>query len=85
MLLWPIVTLTIALMGYVTYTYVTMERTTIMADWANNRCGIFVMFASSYFKPDDDPRSAGDFGSDNIKFCMGGTGEGCHGGRYGPL
>ena len=58
-------------MGYVTYTYVTMERTTIMADWANNRCGIFVMFASSYFKPDDDPRSAGDFGSDNIKFCMG--------------
>ena len=58
-------------MGYVTYTYVTMERTTIMADWANNRCGIFVMFASSYFKPDDDPRTPGDFGSDNIKFCMG--------------
>ena len=58
-------------MGFVTYTYVTMERTTIMADWANNRCGIFVMFASSYFKPDDDPRTAGDFGSDNIRFCMG--------------
>ena len=58
-------------MGYVTYTYVTMERTTIMADWANSRCGIFVMFASSYFKPDDDPRSSGEFGSDNIKFCMG--------------
>ena len=70
MLLWPIITLTIALLGYVTYTYVTMERTTIMADWPNNRCGVFVMFASSYFKPDDDPRSPGDFGSDNIRFCM---------------
>ena len=57
-------------MGYVTYTYVTMERTTIMADWPNNRCGVFVMFASSYFKPDDDPRTSGDFGSDNIRFCM---------------
>lgn len=70
MLLWPIITLTIALLGYVTYTYVTMERTTIMADWPNSRCGVFVMFASSYFKPDDDPRSPGDFGSDNIRFCM---------------
>ena len=58
-------------MGYVTYVYITMERTTIMADWANNRCGVFVMFASSYFKPDDDPRSPGDFGSDNMRFCMG--------------
>jgi hypothetical protein len=58
-------------MGYVTYVYITMERTTIMADWPNNRCGVFVMFASSYFKPDDDPRSPGDFGSDNIRFCMG--------------
>ena len=70
MLLWPIITLTIALLGYVTYTYITMERTTIMADWANNRCGVFVMFASSYFKPDDDPRSPGDFGTDNMRFCM---------------
>jgi hypothetical protein len=71
MLLWPIITLSIALMGYVTYTYITMERTTIMADWPNSRCGVFVMFASSYFKPDDDPRSPGEFGSDNMRFCMG--------------
>ena len=71
MLLWPIITLTIGLIGYVTYAYITMERTTIMADWPNSRCGIFVMFASSYFKPDDDSRTPGEFGSDNMRFCMG--------------
>ena len=71
MLLWPIILLTLALFGYVIYVFATMERENIMADWASNRCGIFVMFAASYFKPDDDPRTPGEFSLDNIRFCMG--------------
>jgi len=71
MLIWPIILLSFALIGYVIYTYISMERTQIMADWPSNRCGVFVMFAASYFKPDSDPRTPGEFSTDNIRFCMG--------------
>ena len=28
------------------------------------------MFAASYFKPDEDPRTPGEFATDNFSFCM---------------
>ena len=47
-----------------------MGRKAVMADWANRRCEIPIMFAGSFYKPDSDPRSPGEFSSDNFSFCI---------------
>jgi len=69
-ILWPIILITIGFLSYAAYSYVHMERATIMADWANQRCNPLVMIAASYLKPDDDPQSSSDFASGNFQFCM---------------
>lgn len=47
-----------------------LERTTIMKNWSNRRCELPVVMAAMFFKPDNDPRSKGDFAKDNFDFCM---------------
>lgn len=47
-----------------------LEKTTVMNNWTNRRCDIPVMAAASFFKPDSDPRSSGEFAKDNFDFCM---------------
>jgi len=69
-ILWPIILITIGFLSYTAYSYVNMERDTIMADWANQRCSPFVMIAAGYLKPDDDPQSPSDFATGNFQFCM---------------
>jgi len=68
--LWPIILITIGFLSYTIYGYVNLERETIMADWANNRCNPLVIIAAAYLKPDADPQSPGDFASENFQFCM---------------
>jgi len=62
--------ITIGFFGYIGYLLSAMERPTIMANWNSTRCNILVMFAASYFKPDEDPRTPGEFATDNFSFCM---------------
>ncbi len=47
-----------------------MGRTAVMKDWANRRCEIPIMFAGSFYKPDSDPRTPGQFSADNFSYCI---------------
>jgi hypothetical protein len=47
-----------------------MGRTAVMKDWANRRCEVPIMFAGSFYKPDSDPRTAGQFSADNFSYCI---------------
>ncbi len=47
-----------------------MGRKAVMADWANRRCEIPIMFAGSLYKPESDPRTPGQFISDNFSDCI---------------
>jgi len=69
-ILWPIILLTIGFLSYTSYSYVTMERATIMAHWAEHRCSPFVMAAAYFLKPDSDPQSPGEFAGNNFQFCI---------------
>ena len=68
--IWPVIMITIGFFGYIGYLLASMERPAIMSNWNSTRCSILVMFAASYFKPDDDPRTPGEFSTDNFSFCM---------------
>ena len=67
---WPFVMLTVGLLIGVGITIASIDRVTVINNWAHRRCDIPVMFASSFFKPDNDPRSAFTFGKDNFEFCL---------------
>ena len=62
--------ITIGFFGYIGYLLSSLERPAIMANWNSTRCSVLVMFAASYFKPDEDPRTPGEFATDNFSFCM---------------
>ncbi len=47
-----------------------MERKSVMAAWDERRCDPFVMFAGAYYKPESDPRTPGEFSSDNFQYCL---------------
>lgn len=47
-----------------------MGRKAVMADWANRRCEVPIMFAGSFYKPDSDPRTPGKFSADNFSYCI---------------
>jgi len=47
-----------------------LERTAVMNNWSSRRCDIPVMMAAMFFKPQDDPRTKGDFTKDNFDFCI---------------
>ena len=67
---WPIILLTIFLFAVMGAVITSMDRNVIMSNWADNRCNLSVMFSSFLFKPDSDPRSRGEFSTDNFSFCM---------------
>jgi hypothetical protein len=48
----------------------TMERKSIMANWAKQRCQPTTLFSSFLFKPDSYDGSASEFAADNFRFCM---------------
>jgi hypothetical protein len=68
-MIWPISLVTIGLLVYTSFQYAMMERSTIMNNWPEQRCGVFVMFAAYWLKPDSDPKSQADFAAENFKFC----------------
>ena len=41
-----------------------------MNNWPEQRCGVFVMFASYWLKPDSDPRTDSQFAAENFQFCL---------------
>lgn len=67
---WPFLILTLALLTGVGVMMASIDRIQIINQWATKRCDIPVMFASSFFKPDEDPRSTSEFATDNFEFCM---------------
>ena len=69
-IVWPVILLTTGLLFYAISQYVLMERSTIMNNWAENRCSIPVMFGAYWLKPDSDTRSEGDFAGENFQFCL---------------
>jgi hypothetical protein len=69
-MIWPFVLVTIGLLVYASIQYAMMERSTIMNNWADQRCGVFVMFASYWLKPDADPRTDSQFAAENFQFCL---------------
>jgi len=68
-IIWPIIILTGVLFVYAVKQYMFMERATIMGNWAQMRCDVFVLFASYWLKPETDLRSDGEFAAENFKFC----------------
>jgi len=69
-MIWPFVLVTIGLLVYASIQYAMMERSTIMNNWPDQRCGVFVMFASYWLKPDSDPRTDSQFAAENFQFCL---------------
>jgi hypothetical protein len=67
---WPFLMLTIALLAALGAMIVSIDRVNIMNQWSDNRCTIPVMFAASFFKPEEDSRTTSEFASDNFSFCM---------------
>jgi len=67
---WPFLILTIALLSALGVMIASIDRVQIMNNWTEHRCEVPIMFAGSFFKPEDDPRSKSAFASDNFEFCM---------------
>ena len=42
----------------------------IKANWESRRCDWDVLLTSQFYKPSDDPRSGGEFASENFTFCV---------------
>lgn len=57
----------------------------IIAHWDDRRCDLDVMLSAFYYKPEDDPRSAAEFTTDNYKFCVGSKTETYLKGLFGSL
>jgi hypothetical protein len=67
---WPFMLILFGLLFGLGFTIATMERSVIMNDWENRRCDLPIMTAAYFFKPDTDPRTQGQFASENFEFCM---------------
>jgi hypothetical protein len=67
---WPFFLLTFGLLFGLGLTIAGLERSSVMNNWSSRRCDLAVMAASVFFKPADDPRSSGQFATDNFDFCM---------------
>jgi hypothetical protein len=69
-IIWPIIIITTGLSIYAITQYVNMERSVIMNNWPEYRCSLPVMMGAYWLKPDLDPRSSGQFASENFQFCL---------------
>jgi len=67
---WPFLLLTVSLLIGLGVLIARLDRVNIINNWNKRRCDIPVMFASSFFKPEDDPRSTSEFASANFDFCI---------------
>jgi hypothetical protein len=67
---WPFALMTLGLFVLLGFVIAQMDRKSVMAHWATRRCELPVMAAGSFFKPELDPRTNGQFAKDNFEFCM---------------
>lgn len=67
---WPFMLIAFGLVFALGLTIASLERTGVMNNWDKRRCELPVAMAARFFKPDWDPRTNGDFASDNFDFCM---------------
>ena len=67
---WPFILITFGLFAALGFLMVHLERTGVINDWKNRRCDLPIMTAAIFFKPEDDPRTASEFASENFSFCM---------------
>lgn len=70
MIVWPFIVMTLGLTVGLGYLISTIERQNVMQNWASRRCQLPIMAAASYFKPENDTRSPGQFSRDNFSFCV---------------
>ena len=42
----------------------------VKKNWASRRCDLDIMVTSQLYKPSDDPRTGGEFASENFNFCV---------------
>lgn len=67
---WPFMLIAFGLIFALGLTVAKLEKTSVMNNWTKRRCEIPVMAAASFFKPNSDPRSPGEFAKENFEFCM---------------
>ena len=82
---WPFMLITFGLLFLLGLTIANIEKTAVMNNWTDRRCDLPIIMASMFFKPDSDPRAAGDFAKDNFEFCMKSTVEKFIGFFMGPI
>ena len=67
---WPFLLLLLVFVGLTGYIISQLERSSVTRNWDKRRCDFTIMLASRFFKPPEDPRSAGEFAADNFDFCV---------------
>lgn len=67
---WPFLLLVFGLIFGLGLTIATLQRNSIMNNWASRRCELPVMMAAIFLKPISDPRTSSDFAKDNFDFCI---------------
>ena len=70
MIVWPFITITLGLTFLLGYAITQIESDKIMKNWDNRRCDLPIMTMAGQFKPPEDPRTSGQFASDNFGYCM---------------
>jgi hypothetical protein len=67
---WPFMLIAFGLVVALGLTISKLEKTNVMNNWTKRRCELPVMAAASFFKPNNDPRTSGEFAANNFDFCM---------------
>lgn len=67
---WLLGSIILALTLGIALSIVSLDIESIKANWKNERCRPEVMLAAFLFKPNDDPRSVGEFAKENFTFCL---------------
>ena len=68
--IWLFILFLFGILFIIGYVIATLERETVIKDWATRRCAIPIMVTGNFFKPGDDPRTPFQFSKDNFQFCM---------------
>ncbi len=68
---WGLFIVTVAILGSIAFGAAGLaEIKNIQNNWDKRRCDLIIMLLSVFLKPEDDPRSASQFATDNFAFCQ---------------
>ncbi len=68
---WFIFLITVAVLGGITFGAAGLaDIKNIQNNWEKHRCDLLVILLSVFLKPEDDPRTASQFATDNFAFCQ---------------